>query len=167
MAFKKISPQELNENFFTAIGKDWMLITAQTGDKANPMTASWGGLGVLWRRDVVFVFVRHSRYTFNVMETAENFSLTFFPPKLKKILSYCGTTSGRKENKISKSDLTLLYHDGTPYFAEARLAIFCRKLYAQDITPTCFADSGLIGDFYGDGDFHRMYVGEILTILTQ
>ena len=167
MPFKEILPQELNENPCSIIGQDWMLITAQQEDTANPMTASWGGLGFLWRRNVVFAFVRHSRYTFQLMESAQNFSLTFFPPEYKKTLSYCGTVSGREQDKLSGSGLTLLHHLDIPYFAQARLAIFCRKLYAQDIAPACFADPSLLGDFYGDQDFHRMYVGEILSILTQ
>ena len=33
---------------FTKIGNDWMLITAKHDDKINAMTASWGGVGVLW-----------------------------------------------------------------------------------------------------------------------
>lgn len=42
-------PIDLMEmNPFTKIGKEWMLITAGDEKKANTMTASWGGVGVLW-----------------------------------------------------------------------------------------------------------------------
>lgn len=48
MSFKEIKPEELKENPFTMIGKDWLLITAGTKEHCNTMTASWGGLGVMW-----------------------------------------------------------------------------------------------------------------------
>lgn len=57
-----IPVSELQQNVFTAIGKEWMLITAETEKDgkptANTMTASWGGLGRLWNKDVAFAFIR-------------------------------------------------------------------------------------------------------------
>ena len=50
--WKSISPYEL-ENACKLIGKDWMLVCA--GD--NAMTASWGGMGILWNKPVSFVFI--------------------------------------------------------------------------------------------------------------
>ena len=167
MTMKKISPLELVENPFRLIGKDWTLITAEKKGKVNTMTASGGGVGVLWKKNVVFVFVRHSRHTFGFMEAADTFSLTFFPEDKRKMLSYCGAVSGRDEDKVAASGLTVLHEEGTPYFKEARLAVLCRKLYAQDIAADAFADRAILPECYGDNDFHRMYVGEILSVLTQ
>jgi len=45
---KKIDPKDVSQNVFSLIGDQWMLITAGTAEKCNTMTASWGGLGVLW-----------------------------------------------------------------------------------------------------------------------
>lgn len=42
--WKEIKPEELEKNTFQTIGKDWMLVTAGKAEKANTMTASWGGL---------------------------------------------------------------------------------------------------------------------------
>ena len=41
MGWKEIKPEELNVNPFTAIGKEWMLITAGDETHCNTMTASW------------------------------------------------------------------------------------------------------------------------------
>ena len=60
---KEIKAQELNENPFKLIGDDWMLITAEKDGKVNTMTASWGGLGVIWGRNAATVYIRLSRYT--------------------------------------------------------------------------------------------------------
>ena len=45
---KKIDVKSLQDNVFSLIGDRWMLITAGTAERCNTMTASWGGLGVLW-----------------------------------------------------------------------------------------------------------------------
>ena len=55
---KKLEVKDLKENFFEAIGKEWMLVTAGTKEKFNTMTASWGGIGWLWNKPVAFVFIR-------------------------------------------------------------------------------------------------------------
>ena len=59
---------ELNDNIFSLISKDWLLITAGEPERYNAMTASWGGLGHVWNRDVAFVFVRPTRHTYQFME---------------------------------------------------------------------------------------------------
>ena len=51
MAFKEVDIKSLNFNPFTKIGSEWMLITAGDESGCNTMTASWGGLGVLWGKN--------------------------------------------------------------------------------------------------------------------
>ena len=60
---KAINPNEIKDNFIELIGKEWMLVSAGDKEKFNMMTASWGGVGVLWNRPVVFAFIRPERYT--------------------------------------------------------------------------------------------------------
>ena len=45
MGWREIKPEEWKVNPFTAIGKEWMLITAGEKENCNTMTASWGGMG--------------------------------------------------------------------------------------------------------------------------
>lgn len=61
---KSIAIKDLSENFFEVIGKEWMLVTAGSKEHFNTMTASWGGIGWLWNKPVVFVFIRSERYTY-------------------------------------------------------------------------------------------------------
>ena len=58
---KSIAIKDLSENFFEVIGKEWMLVTAGSKEHFNTMTASWGGIGWLWNKPVVFVFIRSER----------------------------------------------------------------------------------------------------------
>ena len=67
---KKLEVKDLKENFFEAIGKEWMLVTAGTKEKFNTMTASWGGIGWLWNKPVAFVFIRPERYTYCLLYTS-------------------------------------------------------------------------------------------------
>ena len=63
MAFKEIKIEELSFNPFTKIAKEWMLITAGDEKKSNTMTASWGGLGIMWGKNVATAYIRPQRYT--------------------------------------------------------------------------------------------------------
>ena len=102
MMFHEIAPKTLTENVFSLIGDRWMLITAGTPDHCNTMTASWGGLGVLWRKPMATIYVRPQRYTFGFIEQSDEFTLSFFGPQWKKALSYCGAVSGRDEDKFGR-----------------------------------------------------------------
>ena len=38
---QELAIKDLTENFFEAIGKEWMLVTSGSKEKFNTMTASW------------------------------------------------------------------------------------------------------------------------------
>ena len=164
-----IQPEQLERSPFQMIGKDWMLITAEKEGKVTTMTASWGGMGVLWRRNVVFVFVRHSRHTYGFLEAADGFSCTFYPEQYRQALSYCGTVSGRDEDKIAHCGFTVDHAHGVPFFQQANTVIICKKIYSQQIDAKDFIDSQILSQCYegNAGDLHRMYVGEIVEIRSK
>ena len=165
--FKEIRPEEFNFSPFKLIGKDWMLITAEKEGKVNTMTASWGGLGVMWNKNVAYIVIRPQRYTKEFVDSSDSFSLTFFDDNFKDILSYLGTKSGRDENKIEKSNLTVIYDDNIPYFNEANISIFCKKLFAQEYKPESFIVQDLNEKNYPNADHHTLYIGEITKILVK
>lgn len=47
---KPIAVNQLSDNFFETISKEWMLVTAGNKDAFNTMTANWGGIGFLWNK---------------------------------------------------------------------------------------------------------------------
>ena len=164
---KQIEINEFSENPFKLIGSDWMLITAKKGDKTNMMTASWGGVGILWNKPVATIYVRPQRYTKEFIDNEEYFSLCVLPEEYRKILNYCGTKSGRDEDKIAETKLTIDESEKAPIFKEARLVLICKKLYAQDLTEQSFIDKSLVEKNYKAKDFHTMYIAEIEKILTN
>jgi flavin reductase (DIM6/NTAB) family NADH-FMN oxidoreductase RutF len=165
--FLTVDPSTLSDNPFELIGKDWMLITAGTRDGFNTMTASWGGVGVLWARNVCFCFIRPGRHTRKFMESSDLFTLSFFDESHRDALTYCGSHSGRDKDKVKETGLTPVFGDGGVYFAESRLVFCCRKLYHHDIDPARLTDLTIDGNHYPLKDYHRMYVGEIVSCLKR
>lgn len=154
------------EDVFNKIGKEWLLVAAGANGRCNAMTASWGGAGVLWNKRVCFVFVRPQRFTRGLMDEADSFSLSFFDGGEKELLSYMGSATGFKEDKISKSGLKARTVSGAPVFDRAKRTLICKKLYCQQMKGDCFTDGGVISEqFFKDGDYHCMYVGEIIEEL--
>ncbi|WIW70685.1 flavin reductase family protein [Anaerosinus gibii] len=167
MTFKEIQAEDFVYSTFKTIGKDWLLVTAEKDGKANTMTASWGGLGVMWGKNVAYVVIRPQRYTKEFIDGADTLSLTVFDENYRKMLSYCGSVSGRDEDKIAKSGLTVAHENNTPYFNEAKIALLCKKLYAQEFKPECFIDQESKEKWYPGADYHTMYIVEIEKILVQ
>ena len=161
---QKIDPKDLKDNVFSLIGERWALITAGTRERCNTMTASWGGLGVLWNKPVATVYIRPQRYTYRFAEETGYFTLTFFGAgEYREALALCGSKSGRDMDKFSAAGLTVGEAAcGAPYVAEGELVLVCRKLYRQEMTGECFLDHSLIEKNYLQKDFHTMYVGEIV-----
>ena len=166
MAFREISVEELKDNPFTLINKDWMLITAGNQDKHNTMTASWGGVGELWDKYVSTIYIRPQRYTLEFVEREDFYSLCFFGPEYRQALSLCGSKSGRDVDKDAATGLTPRFDQAAPYYEQARLVFICRKLYKQDMTEEAFLDKSLLDKWY-DNDLHRMFIGEIVKVLVK
>ena len=163
-----MTPFELNENLFSLLDREWMLITArdtETG-KINTMTASWGGFGILWNKPVAFVFIRPQRYTFAFTEKTDGMTLSFFSEEYRDALKLCGRVSGRDCDKIAEAGLTPMLLGDRASFEQARMVMSCRKLYADALKAEAFLDPALLQN-YKDGDFHTVYVAEIEKILVS
>ena len=169
MSFKKISPYEIDDNVFTALDKDWMLICAPDSTKecgANAMTASWGGFGILWYRPVATLYVRPQRYTYNLTEENDRFSLCFFSEEYRDALKVCGTKSGRDMDKISSSGLSVCFDGGAPVIEQSDVVLVCKKAYSDFIKEECFDDESHLSS-YPAKDYHKMYILEIKKILVK
>lgn len=163
---KKIEVKELSENFFETISKEWMLVTAGTKNKFNTMTANWGGIGFLWNKPVVFVFIRPERYTFEFMEKEDCFTLSFLGEENKDIHKICGSKSGREVDKVKETGLCPLFTEqGNILFEQSRLTLECKKMYAGMLKAEDFLDKEALSRWYGaHGNLHKMYIAEIINV---
>lgn len=167
IGFETVKPEEFNKSVFKLIGKDWMLISAKAGEKVNAMTASWGGMGVMWGRNVVYVVIRPSRYTKELVDKSGCFALNFFGGDYREKLNYMGSASGRNEDKISKAGFSVAECKGKPYFEQSEIAVMCKTLYKQELTRDGFEDMELDVAWYPQKDYHTLYVAEIEEILVK
>ena len=159
---KKIDVKSLQDNVFSLIGDRWMLITAGTAERCNTMTASWGGIGVMWGKNVAVTVIRPQRYTKEFVDKEELFSVSFLKDGYRDALKLCGSVSGRDHDKIKEAGLTPVFIDGVPAFEEADTILICRKMYRTSMNPADFIDKDADSKFYPEKDYHDMYIAEIV-----
>jgi flavin reductase (DIM6/NTAB) family NADH-FMN oxidoreductase RutF len=160
------------------IGDEWALVTAGNTTAGpghwNTMTVSWGGLGVLWGKDVATIYVRPHRYTLEFLNANTLFTISFFDKKYQKALAFCGDKSGRDYDKAAETGITPVVFDstfaggmidGALAFKEAAEVIVCKKFYTHDFDPAKFLDPRIERECYPQKDYHRMFIGEIVTLL--
>ena len=164
---KKMDPKDVSQNVFSLIGDQWMLITAGTAEKCNTMTASWGGLGVLWGGPAATCYIRPQRYTKEFVDREEYFTLSVFDASYRPQLALCGSKSGRDVDKVKECGFTVKTAEcGAPYFEEASLVLVCRKRFVQPMDPRLIPDD-VKERWYPQKDYHTMYIGEIVEALTK
>lgn len=154
-------------NPFGVFDQDWAIVASGTKKESNLMTISWGGMGELWGKDVVYIFVRQSRYTKEFLDRNHCFSLSFFNADEKEALKYCGSHSGRDGDKWAASGLTPAFKLGIPYPDEARMVMLCSVLAQVPMGEETFLDKHIKDKWYADGDMHSMYVAEVIEIMAR
>lgn len=161
--YTELNPDDLDDNVFDLIDKQWMLITAGTAYNYNSMTASWGGFGILWNKPIAIVFIRPHRYTYKFVEENPTFNLSFYTKEYRSALQFFGTKSGRDYNKPKETGLSpVITPNKSISYNEARLIMDCKKLYFGDLDPKNFIDKSFIEKIYPNQDFHRFFIGEII-----
>lgn len=164
MAYEKTDLERFKIDPFADINKSWMLVSAKKKDgSVNTMTVSWGGLGVLWQKNVATVYIRPQRYTKEFVDESDYFTITLFDGH-KKELGVLGKKSGRDGDKIREVGFHAQLVDGQPAFAEGRAVLVCRKIYHGHCDPADILDKSVIEDFYPEKDFHDIYIGEIVGV---
>ena len=162
--YRKIAPDKIPGNVMKMISQDWMLITAGNREKFNMMTASWGGFGILYNKPVAICFINPARYTYSVIEGSDTFTLTFYTEAYRDALQYCGTKSGRDEDKVKGSGLTPMEtQNGAMAFSQAWMVVECRKMLSQSLSPDAIANPAERTKRAAQ-PMHKMYIGEILNV---
>lgn len=163
---KEINIRDIKENAVALIADGWGLVTAGNAEKFNTMTVSWGGVGEIWGKDAVFIFIRPQRYTYEFLEKEELFTLSFYGDEFKDALKICGSKSGRDIDKAAATGLTPLFTDDTVTFEQAKYTLVCRKMASQFIDPKGFEDEKIENNYHS-GDYHKVYIGEILKVYAE
>ena len=168
--FKEIAPDEIDDNVFTLVGKDFPVVTVGNKDDYNSMTASGGGLVLLFRKPSTMLLFPQHRYTLQLIEKEQKYTLSYFSDEYKNQVMFLGSKSGRDSSKMQEVELTgMETPSGNMSFEEARLIMECKL--SQIVVPHFPDDFYLQEDIdyltepYKDAGEHRRYVfGEITTV---
>lgn len=161
--YKEINFAEMSKELLNQISKGAFL-TVKSGDIVNTMTIGWGSLGVIWSKPMFTIAVRYSRYTHELIEKAQDFTVSFpLKGQLKKELGICGTKSGRDIDKFKECNLTLKEGEvvNSPVIDECDLHLECKIVYKQPMDENALCDE-IKEKAYANGDYHVLYYGEIV-----
>ncbi len=141
-----------------------LLVSVDKRGKPNPMTIGWGSVGEIWNIPIFIVLVRPSRYTYSLIEQTGDFTVNICDESMKEITMYCGTVSGRDYDKFKEKKLTPLKSEfiKSPIIKECKINFECRVVAKTDLLPEFLADE-IKESAYKNGDYHRLYFGEILS----
>ena len=131
----------------------------------NSLTIGWGGLGVLWRKPTLTIYINKKRYSKKIFDNASYFSVCFFNEKYQKELGqFYGSLSGRDVDKIHDGPFHVDYYEDIPFYKESEIVIFCKKIGQSDF------DINLIGlneitEWYKKDGVHTIYQGQVIKVI--
>ena len=155
-----------------------VLLTTKVADKVNTMTIGWGTIGINWGRPVFTAFIREGRFTRELLDANPEFTVSVPVGEAVdagRIISICGTKSGRDTDKLKEACLTLVKPKviSVPAVKEFPLTFECKVLYRQTQNLSFLRDEKLKANLYpqdidssavgANRDAHVTYFGEIVS----
>lgn len=167
---ENIDPFDYAKEILSAV-RTGVTITAKTDGIVNPMSISWGTMGVEWNKPIFITFVRGCRFTESLLEKNPEFTVNIPLGNVdKNIIKVCGTQSGRDIDKVAQLGLTLEEPDkiSVPGFKEFPLTLECRVVYKQQQYPDHVIDDHIFTHYDNPctdvhGDYHTAFYGEIVS----
>jgi len=143
--------------------KKGAFLTVKSGKTINTMTIGWASIGHVWRKPIMMIAVRLSRHTFTIIESADDFTVTFPWSDMKKEIMFCGTKSGRDYNKFKECNLQTSDSQRviTPIIKTTGLHYECKIVYKSAMNPANL-NQDYDTSLYQEKDYHTLYFGEIV-----
>lgn len=164
-----------SETFNEAVGAALTVLPAPgllllSGDpqrsRQNLITIGWIQFGNLWNKCTVNVFIRKSRYSYQILQKNEGFSLNIMDvQKYKSELQFCATKSGKDCDKLKETGLTKIDSGviSGSSLKEASVVFECKIIFREMFEKESLPSSCLIS-YYPDDDFHQMIIGEVMNV---
>jgi flavin reductase (DIM6/NTAB) family NADH-FMN oxidoreductase RutF len=170
--FKSIKPEDITDNIFKLVGQDFTVITAGKEPDHNSMTASFGGVGILFEKPVTWCFLRASRYTLELIRKEHTYTMSYFPDRYKEQVLFFGSKSGRDTDKMKENTLTAVKTpSGNVTYKEARLIIECKLTELTTVSPDDFytqqGKEFITGAYDEVHDYHKLVFGEITNVWVE
>lgn len=136
-------------------------LTSGNREQANPMTISWGFIGVMWGKPHFITVVRPQRYTKEFLDQANSFTISVPFGCMKEELTVIGTKSGRELDKSQVVKLISAQEVDSPVVAGCQMYYECKIRYVDDFKEEKLPE-WIRSSFY-KGDYHAIYFGEIVA----
>ncbi len=167
--FQQITAEEICDKFnvFTLVGKDYFAVTAGQKGNYNSMIGSGGGFGLLFRQPATWCVLRTDRYTLEIIEKEQTYTLSYFPDEYKEQMMFLGSKSGRGSEKMNEVQLTSIQTpSGNMSFEEAKLIIECRLTQITTPHPDDFYTQeakDYLKEAYKQPSDYRKYLFGVIT----
>jgi flavin reductase (DIM6/NTAB) family NADH-FMN oxidoreductase RutF len=150
------------EDSIERLAQGAFLVVKNKEGKTNIMTIGWGLFGILFRKPVLMIAVRPSRYTFSFIETADDFTVAIPFSNMSKEIALCGSKSGRICDKWKLCGLAAAPAQKTrsPILKIPGRFYECILLQAAKMDEKRL-DARLDKEIYTDKSYHTFYFGEI------
>lgn len=157
--FLETAPDILNK---MANGGVFLTVKDKKG-RFNTMNIGWGSISWFWNAPVFVAPVRHNRYTYELLQDADSFTVSVpLEEGMENALKLVGTCHGNEVDKYAQAHLTpmdALSVDGK-VIGQCALHIECKIRLVQPMAPEAMQES-VKTRWYGDEDYHTLYFGEV------
>ena len=165
--FKEVSFMKFYEDLEQALqnltSRGAFLTVKGSDGTVNTMTISWGYIGYSWNKPYFVALVRPSRYTHELIETADSYTISIpYDDEMGKALSICGSKSGRDVNKEELANIKFIPSQevSAPIVDHCNMYYECKITYTDQIQVDQLPDELRKKNY--NGDYHDMYYGEIV-----
>ena len=148
-----------------ALTREGLLLCSLGADgKPNVMTIGWMTGGAIWSKPILTVLVRPSRDTYNRMNAVSEFTVNVLPAACAEAIQTCGSASGRDDDKFARTGLkpVAARQVRVPVIEQGLIHYECRVVHTNEVIPANLAPV-IVKAFYGDGNYHRVYFGEVVA----
>jgi flavin reductase (DIM6/NTAB) family NADH-FMN oxidoreductase RutF len=148
--------------------KSGIFLNTRFGSIDNTMIIGWGGILFHWGKGMVIVYVRDVRYSYQLLEAANCFTLSIpIQTDLKKAISICGSIRGEGINKFALAGLTTKEARtiNAPIIEQCPLHMECKIIYKQLLDKDHIPEDILNRYYYpGNDSMHIAYYAEVVDI---
>lgn len=167
--FKSIDAKDIDQNIFKLLEVNYSVITAGKDSLYNSMTASWGGWGRLYEKQVAWCTLNASRYTLELIKENGTYTFSFFDEAYNKQVLFLGSKTGRDSDKMKELKLTKVdTPSGNITYKEAFLVIECKVLQQTTMNPADVVEPEdkefLNKAFKTAKNYHQLLIGDITKV---
>lgn len=161
-----IAFEDLASYLISGMGNGGALLTTAKDAETNTMTIGWATCGTMFGKKVVMVMVRHSRYTYELLKTNKEVTISIpLDDSSKPALSICGSRSGRDVDKLNIASLQTQPAKvvSTPIITLNNAMYVEGKVILEQDMDLEALDADLKDKWYPTADNHKLFFLEILA----